>query len=193
MKSKDQILLEEAYNRVLSEKIKASEARNEYDSFKTVIDGKRTLGVVTKNTLDGDLKLKKEIIEKGFKLILVRSSRLPGNYIIYHPSGLKQALELQALADRYDGAFGPPHASEDDVRRVGQLLEYDPSDIEAHIERSRLFPKTVDEKEYFNKKLKEFYNQYEKDSAKRDSTSKEFQQFLKTWRNDFVDTNGAKS
>lgn len=191
MKSKDQILLEEAYDRVLSEKIKASEARTDYDSFKTVIDGKRKLGVVTKNMLDGELK--KEIIEKGFKFILVRSSRAPGNYIIYHPSGLKQALELQALADRYDGAFGPSHASEDDVRRVGQLLEYDPIDIESHIERSKLFPKTEDEKDYFNKKLKEFYDQYEKDSAKRDPTSKEFQQFLDTWRSDFVDTNGVKS
>jgi len=193
MKTKDQQLLEEAYDRVLSEKIKASEAYNNYGSLQTVIDGKRKLGVVTKNTLDGDPKLKKEIIEKGFKFILVRSSHTPGNYIIYHPSGLKQALELQALADRYDGAFGPSHASEDDVRRVGQLLEYDPIDIESHIERSKLFPKTEDEKDYFNKKLKEFYDQYEKDSAKRDSTSKEFQQFLDTWRSDFVDTNGVKS
>ena len=193
MKTKDQQLLEEAYDRVLSEKIKASEAYNNYGSLQTVIDGKRKLGVVSKNTLDGDPKLKKEIIEKGFKFILIRSSRAPGNYIIYHPSGLKQALELQALADRYDGAFGPSHASEDDVRRVGQLLEYDPIDIESHIERSKLFPKTEDEKDYFNKKLKEFYDQYEKDSAKRDSTSKEFQQFLDTWRSDFVDTNGVKS
>jgi len=193
MKTKDQQLLEEAYDRVLSEKIKASEAYNNYGSLQTVIDGKRKLGVVSKNTLDGDPKLKKEIIEKGFKFILVRSSHTPGNYIIYHPSGLKQALELQALADRYDGAFGPPHASEDEVRRVGQLLEYDPIDIESHIERSKLFPKTEDEKDYFNKKLKEFYDQYEKDSAKRDPTSKEFQQFLDTWRSDFVDTNGVKS
>jgi hypothetical protein len=55
-------------------------------------------------------------------------------YIIYNPGAEKNAKELKAIAEKYGGylAF---NATEQDTRRIGELLGYKKADIDAFIKK----------------------------------------------------------
>lgn len=118
-----QILKEE-----LSEEIKASEAYSDYNSIKTIVDGKRDVAFVKKSTYI-------YLLSKyhGLKVIKVPDS---DNYIIYKKGAEDKANELLDIANKY-GGFLHWQATDEDSRRIGQLLGYNQEDIEDYIKNSK--------------------------------------------------------
>lgn len=118
-----QILKEE-----LSEEIKANEAYSDYNSIKTIVDGKRDVAFVKKSTYI-------YLLSKyhGLKVIKVPNS---DNYIIYKKGAEDQANELLDIANKY-GGFLHWQATDEDSRRIGQLLGYNQEDIEDYIKNSK--------------------------------------------------------
>jgi hypothetical protein len=118
-----QILKEE-----LDEEIKASEAYSTYNSIKTLIDGKRDVAFVGKSTYI-------YLLSKyhGLKVIKVPNS---DNYIIYKKGAEDKANELLDIANKY-GGFLHWQATDEDSRRIGQLLGYNQEDIEDYIKNSK--------------------------------------------------------
>ena len=118
-----QILKEE-----LSEEIKASEAYSDHNSIKTIVDGKRDVAFVKKSTYI-------YLLSKyhGLKVIKVPNS---DNYIIYKKGAEDRANELLDIANKY-GGFLHWQATDEDSRRIGQLLGYNQEDIEDYIKNSK--------------------------------------------------------
>lgn len=114
---------------IISETIRASEAQNSNSAIKTVIEGKRNVAWI--NDLRDDIQ--DELRQMGFK-----TSKVPSNpynaYVIFRPGFEKQAFELINIAEKYNGYLSH-NASIDDTIRIGQLLEYDPIDIQTYVEK----------------------------------------------------------
>jgi hypothetical protein len=124
--------------------IKASEASDDLNSVLTVAKGKRGLSFVT-------IKSNPDYILKGIYFLVknydLQSMYVNGNpydaYIIYMKGFEKDAMELKSIAEKYNG-FLSAKATEEDSRRIGQLLSYDPRDIEDYINRNREIRKKMD-------------------------------------------------
>jgi replicative superfamily II helicase len=124
-----QILKEE-----LSEEIRASEAYSDYNSIKTIIDGKRDVAFIESSAYI-------YLISKfyGLKIIKVPNSR---NYIVYRKESEDKAKELLNIANKYGGYLSYT-ATEDESRRIGQLLGYNESDIQDYIEHNKKNQKLI--------------------------------------------------
>jgi hypothetical protein len=116
----------------LNEEINAREASSEIPALQTLVDGRRKvafIGLPTNRALH------------FIKTHGLLTKKVPSNphraIIIYTPEGEKDAIELLNLAEKYDGYLSM-YASDDDTRRIGQLLGYKASDIEAHINKKKL-------------------------------------------------------
>ena len=57
-------------------------------------------------------------------------------HIIYRPDSEKEANELKDIANKYNGYLSYK-ATDEDTRRIGQLLGYKAKDIETYIERRK--------------------------------------------------------
>lgn len=116
----------------LKEEISAKEAYNNLGSIQTIISGRRNIGWIT--------------FPKKQELSLIRGSGLetlpvplnPNSYIIYRQGFEKEAEELLNIANKYQGRLSV-NASEEDSRRIGQLLGYKQSDIEDYILHNKQF------------------------------------------------------
>ena len=116
-------------NEEISEEINAKEAYTEYNSVKTIIDGKRDIAFTT---------LFSPIVSIMIMLNGLKKMKLPqsDNYIIYRKDAIDKAKELYDIANKY-GGFLHYNATEEDSRKIGKLLGYKESDIENYIERNR--------------------------------------------------------
>jgi hypothetical protein len=72
----------------------------------------------------------KDIMRRGFERLEVAGENKA--FIIHHPYAKTQALELKAIAERH-GGYLSYRATDEESRRIGQLLEYRPEDIDQHI------------------------------------------------------------
>jgi hypothetical protein len=120
---------------ILNELISAAEARRDEDAIQTVIDGKRDLGFLT---LVGSALPKQQfvnmILNNDLKLLHVPSN--PYKAFIYYRKGAeKQAKELRDIAEKYEGYLSV-HATEEDSRRIGELLGYKQEDIDWYINKN---------------------------------------------------------
>lgn len=123
MKNLIQKLLRESINEIIND----SDAYNNYDSIMTIINNKRNVGFVVMLRPD-EIKLIKDN-----KIHAIKVPLNPNNaYIIYNDKGKIDALELLKIAEKYDGYLAY-NATEKDSRRIGQLLGYKESDIDAYI------------------------------------------------------------
>jgi hypothetical protein len=115
--------------------IRAHEAHNDDNAIETVINGRRNLGIIgmTYNSLTGNFW---DIIKtNNLKVLKIPSN--PGDvYIYFRPGAEKQAQELKDIAEKYDGYLAY-WATENDTRRIGQLLNYHQKDIEDFINRNK--------------------------------------------------------
>lgn len=116
----------------LREGISASEAYRDEHAIQTVIDGKRDLGFIS---LIGSTVSEEQfwniIKQSGLKTIKVPSNKF--NAFIYFRNGAEnKAKELLDIAEKYEG-FLAHNATPEDTRRIGQLLNYNESDIEDFI------------------------------------------------------------
>jgi hypothetical protein len=126
---------------ILKEVIKASEAYTDVESIQTILDDKRGVAFVAKRgTSSEDWKtIQKMIADNNLKTIYVEGNPNEA-YVVYAQGYEKDANELKGIAEKY-GGYLSSKASEEDSRRIGQLLGYDESDIENYITRNREFNK----------------------------------------------------
>jgi hypothetical protein len=118
-----QILKEE-----LSEEIKASEAYSDHNSIKTIVDGKRDVAFIKSSTYN-------YLMCKYYGLKVIKVPDSP-NYIVYKKGAEDRANELLDIANKY-GGFLHWQATDEDSRRIGQLLGYNQEDIEDYIKNSK--------------------------------------------------------
>ena len=120
-----------------NEEINASDATNDKSSIQTVIDGKRNLGFITpkvSSSVPYDKFL--DIVEKYDLGVLEVPSNDYGAFIFYNKKAKKEAEELRDIAEKY-GGYLAWNASEEDSRRIGQLLGYKQQDIDDYINQQK--------------------------------------------------------
>lgn len=145
--------VEKRRSRGLNEYISRDEATTDVNSVKTVADGKRGIAFITvAGNSEEDLEaIEKMIQNHGLKAMFVRSqSNTNEPYVVYAPGHEKQANELKDIAEKYNG-YLHKDATEEDTRRIGELLEYEPQEIEDFITKNY----KTDLKEFFNLKEEE--------------------------------------
>jgi hypothetical protein len=122
---------------ILNETIRASEAYTDKGAMQTIIDRKRNVGWLVRGATDpGDWEeLQGMIQQNGLKTMHVEGNEYDA-YVVYRPGHEKQARELKGIAEKY-GGFLYWNATEEDSRRIGELLEYDPEDIEDYIQQNK--------------------------------------------------------
>lgn len=122
---------------ILREIINASEATTDVGSVQTILDGKRGVAFISKignSSQDWDT-IQQMIEDNGLKTMYVKGNPNEA-YIVYAQGHEKDASELKDIAEKY-GGFLRYDATEEDSRRIGQLLNYKESDIEDYINRNR--------------------------------------------------------
>jgi antitoxin component YwqK of YwqJK toxin-antitoxin module len=136
----------------IMETIKASEACDNLNSIKTLEDGKRGIAWVQINDIDDREKkyILKSINKNDFGFITVKEN--PYKPIIIYRNGYGQnAEELARIASKYDGYLSGK-ATYEDSKRIGELLEYDPEDIQTYL--NKLYTnKTLNEGQVYSYKL----------------------------------------
>ena len=114
----------------INEDISRDEASSNIGSIKTIADGKRNIGFIS--WMDDEIE---ELLKKNN----IKSIKVPSNpygaYIIYKPGAEAQANELLAIAEKYNG-FLSVKATKKDSIRIGQLLGYKQSDIDAYVQKN---------------------------------------------------------
>ena len=122
---------------ILREVISASEAHNDLDAVQTIVDGKRGVAFIVWKTMpDRYVEPVRELIkDNGLKSMYVDGNKYDA-YVVYAPGFEKDATELKDIAEKY-GGYLRYDASEEDSRRIGQLLNYQESDIEDYINRNK--------------------------------------------------------
>jgi hypothetical protein len=115
--------------------IRAHEAHNDNNAIETVINGKRNIGTIglIHNSLTGNFW---DIIKTNNLKVLKIPSNPQEVYIYFRPGSETQAQELKDIAEKYNGYFAY-WATENDTRRIGQLLSYHQNDIEDFIKRNK--------------------------------------------------------
>ncbi len=120
----------------LKEEISAEEAYKDKSSVKTVLDGKRKLGFIVLDGMDFPERNFWDIVKK-FDLGIVKVPSNPHRAYIFHVKGAEnEANELKDIAEKYNGYLSHK-ATDEDTRRIGQLLGYKAEDIESHIEKRK--------------------------------------------------------
>lgn len=121
----------------IKESIRASEATNQIDSILTVLNGKRNLAFITfgdLNPTNKETATKLINSDPSLNSIHVKKSPYMG-FVIYREGYEKEAQELANLANKYGGYLSKDATKEDSIR-IGQLLDYNPQDIEDYINKN---------------------------------------------------------
>ena len=120
----------------VKEEIAAEEAHEDKNAIQTVLDGKRELGLIS-------LKGSTVSAEKFWEIVKnnnLNTLQVPSNpfemYIYYVDGAESKAKELKDIAEKYDG-FLSYKATEEDSRRIGQLLGYKKEDIDDYIIKNK--------------------------------------------------------
>ena len=119
---------------LIKEEISASEAYNDLSSVQTVVDGKRNVSFMAFYGQEDEDEMKRLIEDNGLKTLRVNRPGKSNVWVIYRPGSEPQAKELRDLAEKY-GGYLAWYATEEDTRRIGQLLGYRKSDVESFIKK----------------------------------------------------------
>ena len=119
----------------LKEEISAEEAQDDVSSLQTIIDKKRNVGFFTLEGINSPETFWEIVDENNLKSLEVEKNPHDA-YIIYRPGSEKEANELKDIANKYNGYLSYK-ATDEDTRRIGQLLGYKAEDIETYIERRK--------------------------------------------------------
>ena len=111
--------------------ISASEVYAADGSVKTIIEGKRDVGFLTK----GEFEYYKKILDKNgikyFEVIKSEPDEYPNNYVIY--KNKSKALRLKQIAESHNGYLADKTPQE--AREIGEILGYKKTDIDAFINK----------------------------------------------------------
>lgn len=125
--------------KILKEVINASDAYSPVGSIQTVVDGKRDLAFLEFYPSQASL-LDRMVKDGGLRKVKVSKNPYPV-YIVFRPGAERKAMELDKIASKY-GGFLSGKASEEDSRRIGELLGYKQSDIEDYIKHNKKIKST---------------------------------------------------
>jgi hypothetical protein len=115
----------------VKEEINANEAQDDVSSLQTIIDKKRNLGFFALEGINSPGTFWEIVDENNLKSLEVEKNPHDA-YIIYRSGFEKEANELKDIANKY-GGYLSYKATDDDTRRIGQLLGYKAEDIETFI------------------------------------------------------------
>jgi hypothetical protein len=135
----------------IKEEITPNEAYRDESAIKTVLDGKRNLGFIA---LDGSTLPEQTFWDtiKKFNLDVIKVPSNPHKAFIYFVKGHQdEAEELKSIAEKYDGYLSYK-ATEEDTRRIGELLGYKKEDIDSYI--NKRYGSLDEKKESLNKWFK---------------------------------------
>jgi hypothetical protein len=123
----------------IKEDIDPKEVFSNVGALQTIIDNKRNIGFFSLDEINSP-KTFWDIVKEN-DLGFVKVEKNPNNaYIIYKKGYENQANELKDLANKYNGYLSYK-ATEEDTRRIGELLGYKKEAIDSFIEKL----KTLDE------------------------------------------------
>lgn len=120
----------------LKEDIDPKEAYNATSSLQTIIDNKRNVGYIVLDEINSPKTFWEIIEENNLKSLKVKSKDNYDVYIIYRPGYEKDAEELKNLAEKY-GGYLSINATDDETRRIGELLGYKKEAIDSFIEKRK--------------------------------------------------------
>ena len=115
----------------IKEEISAEEAQDDVSSLQTIIDKKRNLGFFALEGINSPETFWEIVDENNLKSLEVEKNPHDA-YIIYRSGFEKEANELKDIANKYNGYLSYK-ATDEDTRRIGQLLGYKAEDIETFI------------------------------------------------------------
>ena len=120
----------------LEESIRAEEAYRDRSAIQTVIDGKRDMGFITIKTA---VDVSRDEFWNLVKTNNLGTIKLPKNpfeaYIFFNKGAEKKAKELAKISNKY-GGYLSYEATEQESRRIGELLGYDKKDIDGYINKN---------------------------------------------------------
>jgi len=135
----------------IKEEIKASDARTDINAIKTVINNKRNLGFITIKTTDLPEEKFWQIVKK-FNLGTLEVPSNPYNAFIYFKKGHEdEARELRDIAEKYKGYLSHK-ATDEDTRRIGELLGYKKEDIDDFIRKRKKLTEDESLHKWFKRK-----------------------------------------
>lgn len=120
----------------LKEDIDPKEAYNATSSLQTIINNKRNVGYIVLDEINSPKTFWEIIEENNLKSLKVKSKDNHNVYIIYRPGYEKNAEELKNLAEKY-GGYLSINATDDETRRIGELLGYKKEAIDSFIEKRK--------------------------------------------------------
>lgn len=125
------------FKNFLTEGISASEAYTDRDSIKTLVDGKRELAylaISTQQLLDprDHINALKFAIDNDLNLLPVKN-RSDGVAFVVYKNDLESAKQLADFAAKKEGYL--KDETPEEAEFIGQLLDYDPADIQEYINR----------------------------------------------------------
>jgi hypothetical protein len=125
--------LPKEFQGILGEDIDPEEVFSNVGALQTIIDDKRNIGFFSLDEINSP-KTFWEIVKEN-DLGFVKVEKNPDNaYIIYKKGYENQANELKDLANKYNGYLSYK-ATEEDTRRIGELLGYKKEAIDRFIEK----------------------------------------------------------
>lgn len=119
----------------LHEIIKSSDVYDDVDSVKSIADGRRNVAFIGLKhiSIKSRVLISKIVGENNLKVLYVGGD---DNYVVYRQGSESEANELKKIAEKYDGYLSYK-ATDDEERRIGQILSYDPEDTERHIRNKK--------------------------------------------------------
>lgn len=119
----------------IKEDIDPSEAYGNVGSVQTLVDGKRKVAMIALSGQSNAAETIKIINDNGLKKIGI--DQRPGDevYVVYVPGAEADAKELVNILNRY-GGYASYKASYEDTKRIGELLGYKKSTIDAFLAKN---------------------------------------------------------
>lgn len=121
---------------LLNEEIDPSEAYNDTDAVNTLVDKKRDLAFIVKdsNTEENWENIQKIIKDNNIKIMYVKGNPHHA-YIAYLPGSENKANQLKDLAEKYDGYLSA-QATKEDTIQMGRLLGYKEDKIKEYVNKN---------------------------------------------------------
>lgn len=138
----------------INEDIDPLEAITIVGSVQTIVDGKRDVGyIVLKHSSKDEIEQIKTLVsDNNLKIQPVKGEQKP--IIIYKTGNESAAKELKAIAEKYNGYLSYK-ATEEESRRIGEILGYSKESIDKYIEKIKASGLTEEIDEYDVETLEE--------------------------------------
>jgi hypothetical protein len=119
----------------IKEDIDPSEAYSNLNSVKTLVAGKRKVAMIALRDQSDAAETIKVINDNGLKKIGIDQRPGAEVYVVYMPGAEADAKEFTNIINRY-GGYASSKASYEDTKRMGELLGYKKSTIDAFLAKN---------------------------------------------------------